>query len=612
MSEQAFEASVHRLSQRRDKRPFLFNIGLSALIASGFLYLLLIVPVQLVLIYILSLDSFYVNPFLIPTVILLIPLLFHTIYSIYRMLSYRANAPEGIILVRSDAPQLYELIDFICRELDCGPIFQIRIVNQTTAFVTQLPTWGVFGGYRNYLYLGMPIMHLLNCEQMRAVIAHELAHISKKHGYFSIWAARMYTVWDETIQRISSSLFGTLFFAKFYHWFIRRLHARTLVLKQFHERQADQYAAQLAGEQNIADSLALLEIWGLYEKRGFYEDYYSKSTAQAEPAPIYPHYQNHIRCMTQKECDSLYHAVLNVETEFDDSHPSLKDRIEAVHAAKQPPALPHSCCRESWFTAPFIDRCEDAWKADQEIIWGQYHEERAAQLSVLQDLSQKPMLTSEEKDTLLNCILNTSGYRASIDMAEKIDAEDPYNCKANYYLGCHKAIYGDRSAIEMLMVATNKDLKLFGRVDPVLATFFKFYGNKEEYNAFAEKYSILYQKYGTYHSYINHVYWNVDEYYGQTDPSIAEDIRQVFVDLKHIKKVYLTKKTEYYNEHVYLVLFTSPVSTHISQDAEHGILIQKIRCLERKHHISIILVDEKELYKRDFASKMRVRMMRLK
>ena len=46
----------------------------------------------------------------------------------------------------------------------------------------QLPRLGIFGWYRNYLIIGMPLMKSLTCEQFKAVLAHEFGHLAKVTG----------------------------------------------------------------------------------------------------------------------------------------------------------------------------------------------------------------------------------------------------------------------------------------------------------------------------------------------------------------------------------------------------------------------------------------------
>ena len=47
----------------------------------------------------------------------------------------------------------------------------------------------MFGWYRNYLLIGLPLAKALTVEQFKAVLAHEFGHLAKGHGAMSNWIA---------------------------------------------------------------------------------------------------------------------------------------------------------------------------------------------------------------------------------------------------------------------------------------------------------------------------------------------------------------------------------------------------------------------------------------
>ena len=264
MNEEEFKDYIARLTLAQEKHPLLFNVILFLLIAAGFAYLFLIIAVELILIFIMSVGAVFSSPLALVIAVLIGIVFIQTVRSVYRMIAFKVEPPDGILLNSQDSTELYKEIDCLRKEMNCERVHKIYIVNETRAYITQIPKFGIFGGYRNYLVLGMPLMFLLDRNQMKAVIAHELGHISRKHGHFSIWAVRMESVWTDTIKRmVWSTMLGEAFFMKFYRWFIMHLNARTFVIRRFFEKEADQDASRLAGNQVLADSLALLSIFDM-------------------------------------------------------------------------------------------------------------------------------------------------------------------------------------------------------------------------------------------------------------------------------------------------------------------------------------------------------------
>lgn len=50
---------------------------------------------------------------------------------------------------------------------------------------------GVLGWHVNYLILGLPLMQAVSPEQFRAIVAHELGHLSRNHSRFAGWIYRV-------------------------------------------------------------------------------------------------------------------------------------------------------------------------------------------------------------------------------------------------------------------------------------------------------------------------------------------------------------------------------------------------------------------------------------
>src|SRR5262245_36989197 len=102
-----------------------------------------------------------------------IPLMRTTLGAI-RALFFRTGRPEGITLERSQADRLYDLVEDIRRILGGPLVHTITITQGFNAAAVDLRS-GPFGRRRT-LVLGLPVLTTLSAAELRAVIAHELAH----------------------------------------------------------------------------------------------------------------------------------------------------------------------------------------------------------------------------------------------------------------------------------------------------------------------------------------------------------------------------------------------------------------------------------------------------
>jgi Zn-dependent protease with chaperone function len=87
----------------------------------------------------------------------------------------RRPAPQGLDFDRTEAQGLFSELDRLCAEMKVAPFDGVLLSNACNAMVSEGPRPGR-QGRRRYLVLGVPLLQGLSPEEMRAVLAHELAH----------------------------------------------------------------------------------------------------------------------------------------------------------------------------------------------------------------------------------------------------------------------------------------------------------------------------------------------------------------------------------------------------------------------------------------------------
>ena len=75
-----------------------------------------------------------------------------------RSLWVRLDPPTGIQVTAKEAPQLFALLERIRKKLKGPAIHQVLVTEEFNAAIMQLPRFGLFGGSRNYLIIGRPMM----------------------------------------------------------------------------------------------------------------------------------------------------------------------------------------------------------------------------------------------------------------------------------------------------------------------------------------------------------------------------------------------------------------------------------------------------------------------
>ena len=152
----------------------------------------------------------------------------------------------GPALRRLDAPRLFDEVADVARRLGVRPPEEIRL-----AF---LPCCGVVAWRRSRaLLLGMPLLHVLTVAELRAILAHELAHLARGDATRSAGPIRFVEALSRALDDPSSTPWGPLGL-----WAgLWRSASAALVgpIARGQEARADRASAALAGGQVAASAL---------------------------------------------------------------------------------------------------------------------------------------------------------------------------------------------------------------------------------------------------------------------------------------------------------------------------------------------------------------------
>src|SRR4051812_25530840 len=156
------------------------------------------------------------------------------------------DADLGPVLVRLDAPTLFQEVAAVARRLNVKPPDQIRLA--------YLPCCGVVGWRRTrILLLGLPLLQVLTQAELRAVLAHELAHLARGDVALSAGASRFVQGLGRAIDRNESRLRGPLGAWAKLSW--RPASWREPPIPRGEEARAARTAASAAGGAAAASAL---------------------------------------------------------------------------------------------------------------------------------------------------------------------------------------------------------------------------------------------------------------------------------------------------------------------------------------------------------------------
>ena len=162
-----------------------------------------------------------------------------------------------IEVTRND--KLRRMVGDLCDGLNAPMPQKIVLSDELNAAAHQSAGLLSLIGVRRTLILGIPLLRVLSVDELRAVVAHELGHLSRQHGRLGHWIYRVRAKWEtEMYQRESDGMIDSLL-RTVSDWiapvFIRKSADWSLSC----EFEADQSAAKLDLKWPLATALIKLE-----------------------------------------------------------------------------------------------------------------------------------------------------------------------------------------------------------------------------------------------------------------------------------------------------------------------------------------------------------------
>jgi Peptidase family M48 len=323
----------------------------------------------------------------------------------------------------------------------------------------QIPRRGGIFGQRNYLVLGLPYMHILSPDEFRAVVAHELGHLSQSHGRFGTWAYRVRTRWWQLLAGLGERRHWTTgIFRRFFEWYVPRFDAYSFPLRRAHEFEADEAAAAAAGPQ--AAMTALLS--GTLGARYLYEQYwpaiYQRADDEEDPprSAFAPIARELASARRGDDVRDVLTQELSREPEVEDTHPSLVERIR--HVGLDPDDVVDLALRsvgnqnaaEAFLRdggASLAEIFDRNWREAITDDWRERHRERQEARRQLEELEMREDLQVDDLRALALLSAEFREPHVALERYRAVLAVAPQDPQANYALGAILLDRGDDAGL---------------------------------------------------------------------------------------------------------------------------------------------------------------------
>jgi Zn-dependent protease with chaperone function len=300
---------------------------------------------------------------------------------------FRLPEPEGVAVARDEAPALWELVDEMRTRLDAPWIHRLLLDDELNAGVVQVPRFGVMGPGRNFLLVGLPLLQAISAEQFKAVLAHDLGHLSGNHSRFAGWIYRLRRTYANVLEGRSR---GIWLFRRFFEWYSPYFAAYSFVLARQDEYVADRAAAEATSPAAAAGALVRIDLTARRLDSRYRPDL--RRSAEREPEPprnAFTSLGRQLPLPADAAGEEALQAMLAEQTGTADTHPSLADRLEGLGVSGQEAIAasaerPERSAANAFLGANehgLLARFDERYHRDVDAAWRQAHEERARRAS---------------------------------------------------------------------------------------------------------------------------------------------------------------------------------------------------------------------------------------
>ena len=369
----------------------------------------------------------------------------------------RLAPPVGIPLRRADAPALFARIKTLATALKVRPVEKLLLTPDGGAAIAELPL--PWGGTRSYLLLGLPLLESLTLPQLDAVLAHELAHLGANDGQFARGATRIASIWTRLMQQIAHGGGAGRTLTRFARWYFPRLSAHTFAVRRDNERAADRRAAEIATPADLADALCAVELRLRFLESAFQSALHERArTVPSPPEKVFRAYVQTLHApFDDADVEVCLRAARGEPSRFDDPHPRLCERLEALDQPLRVPPSPElsaaqellAPCRER-----FLDVLDALWRKQLTPEWRRTFLETRARKRERAALDEKinanEFLTSEER--LRHALLTEffEGGERALPLLQKLRSDPETGARATMAIGRLRLAAGDPSGVALI------------------------------------------------------------------------------------------------------------------------------------------------------------------
>jgi Zn-dependent protease with chaperone function/Flp pilus assembly protein TadD len=285
----------------------------------------------------------------------------------------------GLPKTRDDCPRLHHVLADVAQRVDTDPVDEVYVAPGSSIGVHQdgRGPFGMFGVKQRVLTLGLSTMRFLTVSELQAILAHEYAHFSHRDTFYSRFIYQVDLSIEQALRGMGQTG-GYLNYVNPFFWFLYLYYKAYSLLSAGFSRSreflADRMASSLYGSDVFARGLTKVSTDGALFEMTIYQNISQLLEEDKAFVNMYSAFHNYRNeQLDANEREALYQKLLESRETLFASHPTFRERLEAVEA------LPRADHSDTTPALELFDNPEEIEKELTEFLTGYIHHLRRLQ-----------------------------------------------------------------------------------------------------------------------------------------------------------------------------------------------------------------------------------------
>ncbi|MDK2563683.1 M48 family metalloprotease [Romboutsia sedimentorum] len=379
-----------------------------------------------------------------------------SLFMVLKMMYIKPEYPNEVTINRQQYPTLFKIIDSAIELTNSPQLDEIFIVEGSNAGIAFIPDGFGFNG-KHVLLIGIEILKILNEQELKSVIIHELAHIYNNDTNTTNKISRCLTRWSTIIDKVKEkdSIIYDILLLPFAKIYIEKLETYKNAIAQPKEIAADKEAALYTSVEVYAKASAKLEIIDLFKTNPYCK---VELRVQEEPPKNYLNimfddFNNEIIERKSQWLNQIKKPISSIY----DTHPSFSERMNALGIDDFNYEIEFENQNENYKNEidNLIDIKNKQWYESWCDEWDEFTKEYKLQLEIIQNYKE---IDDIEKNIEYGFALEeTREYDKAMEVYKNILSKDENCAIAMYRIGQSLLIKNDNNGIELIKKAADLD-----------------------------------------------------------------------------------------------------------------------------------------------------------